>query len=81
MKTNLIKPLALIASLLIPMSSDARGLGKEEAEQVLLEGEIIGTHMEGKTFIIRHRNKIYYCWVSPAGDEQIYITCYDNEPN
>tara|TARA_R110000764_G_scaffold237760_1_gene334175 strand:+ start:187 stop:429 length:243 start_codon:yes stop_codon:yes gene_type:complete len=80
MKTNLIKPLALIASLLIPMSSDARDLNKEEAEQVLVEGEIIGTSENGTTFVIRHRYKIYYCWVGPV-DKQAIISCYDNERN
>jgi hypothetical protein len=68
--------LIITASLLTPISANAKKLSAERGKEVLYYGEIISVDTEGTGFVIRYQKDIFYCAILALTSE-IYIFCRD----
>jgi hypothetical protein len=70
--------LIITASLLTPISANAKKLSAERGKEVLYYGEIISVNTKGTVFVIRYQKDIFYCAISTFTSD-FYIFCQDTQ--
>ena len=70
--------LTITASLLTPISANAKKLTQEAGKEALLRGRIISVSEGGKDFVIEYRGAIIDCFVS-GYDGVVFVHCRDDQ--
>ena len=72
--------LTITASLLTPISANAKQLTREAGKEALLRGRIISVSERGIDFVIEYRGALISCLVVDNGDELVWMLCVDDQP-
>jgi hypothetical protein len=71
--------LTITASLLTPISANAKYLTKEASKEALLRGRIISISESGRSFLIEYQGALMSCFVVER-DELVQMQCTDDQP-
>ena len=71
--------LIITASLLTPISANAKVLAREAGKEALLRGNIISVSDSGTNFLIEYRGALISCFVAKSGG-LVWMQCVDDQP-
>ncbi len=72
--------LILTATLLTPISANAKRINAENSKKILYYGEIISVDENGSSFMIRYQKDIFSC-LTYSFDDELTILCHDTRKN
>ena len=70
--------LTITASLLTPISANAKKLTQEAGKEALLRGRIMSVSESGTNFVIEYRGGIIMCLIANPS-EFVLLICYDDQ--
>jgi hypothetical protein len=72
--------LTITASLLTPISANAKQLTQEAGKEAMLRGKMISISEDGQGFLIEYRGEFIVCTVHvPSLSKFVFFRCYDEE--
>ena len=73
-----LKALTITASLLTPISANAKQLDQEAGKEAMLRGKIISISEGGRDFVIEYRGEIILCSLMKVKDV-VFFLCADDQ--
>ena len=70
--------ITITASLLTPISANAKQLTQEAGKEAMLSGRIISVGESGTNFVIEYRGGIIVCQVA-SPSKFVWLNCYDDQ--